>query len=379
MRILIVGGGIGGLTLAGFLKDSDIDYKIIEKKTDWNHEGYSIGLWNNARNILAKLGLAEEFDKYGVHVKSMKICDGNGKILRTYSLKKFYENYGMGHVSIRRLDLHNWLFSRVDASKVVMSSRVVSIKNLEDKKVEVVFSNGSTEVFDAVVGADGVHSEIRSMYFKTDTEKYVNWRTFWMWADNKYKTESAVVGYVTPGENCVVFDDGDRSLILLFTKTDHKIWDDTEHRIERLKKLYQDRIKFVPEVLNSMKPEDIMPTDLEEVNLKSFHRDRVVLIGDAAHGVEPFSGLGGSMALEDAYVLAGELLKLKDGSIETAFANYEEKRRPRVKKVIRLAHRMQAWALIESKIIRKLMNMIIPLMPESLFVKSYFSILKEEI
>ena len=59
MKILIVGAGIGGLALAAFLNDSNVEYEIVEKSSDWNHQGYSIGLWNNARHILSKLNLDE--------------------------------------------------------------------------------------------------------------------------------------------------------------------------------------------------------------------------------------------------------------------------------------------------------------------------------
>ena len=68
MKILIVGAGIGGLTLAAFLRDSNIEYDIVEKAPDWSHQGYSLSLWNNGRNILRKLDLAEKFDSCGTRI-----------------------------------------------------------------------------------------------------------------------------------------------------------------------------------------------------------------------------------------------------------------------------------------------------------------------
>src|SRR5215469_11200341 len=88
------------------------------------------------------------------------------------------------------------------------------------------------------------------------------------------------------------------------------MWDDPHERIERLKLLFKDEPAVVPECLSKAAAEDIFPTDLVEISLRLWHTRRVVLIGDAAHGFEPFGGLGGSMALEDAYILSSELTKM---------------------------------------------------------------------
>lgn len=82
MKILIVGAGIGGLTLAGFLKDSSIEYDLIEKAPSIKGQGYSLCIWNNGRRILQKLGLGEEFDKAGCPVHYYCVRDGKGKLLR---------------------------------------------------------------------------------------------------------------------------------------------------------------------------------------------------------------------------------------------------------------------------------------------------------
>ena len=106
MKVLIVGGGIAGLTLAAFLEGSDVECGIIDKAPDWSHQGYAIGLWNNARNILAKLGLDREFDTQGTRIQNYTIYDGSGRLLRAYSLKHFYATYGVGVSIIKRADLH---------------------------------------------------------------------------------------------------------------------------------------------------------------------------------------------------------------------------------------------------------------------------------
>ena len=96
------------------------------------------------------------------------------------------------------------------------------------------------------------------------------------------------------------------------THVNHSIWDREDGRVERLKELFKEESVIVPNVLNVQKSGEILPTDLSEIKMKRLYKGRVVLLGDAAHGFEPFAGIGSSMALEDSYVLAGELIKNKE-------------------------------------------------------------------
>ena len=74
MKVLIVGGGIAGLTLAAFLKDTEVSCTIIEKAPDWSHAGFLVSLWDSARDILKKIGLSDQFDAAGspAHMYSVR-------------------------------------------------------------------------------------------------------------------------------------------------------------------------------------------------------------------------------------------------------------------------------------------------------------------
>ncbi len=378
MRILIVGAGIAGLTLAAFLKDSNIDFQIIDKQHNWDSQGFSIGLWNNGRNILAKLGLADKFDKQGNHINFYRVCDGKGKLIRSYNLKNFYSEYGTAYTHIDRTSLHRWLRDLINPSKVRLGMTIDSILE-NDTGVEVVFSDGEKAAFDFVIGADGIHSKIRNLYFTENCERFDNWRVWYAWVDNKFKQNATVTEYVEPSEFVGIFDVGKKALAVLISPADHKAWDSVHNRITRLKKIFKDET-ILNDFLTNLKDKDLVPTDLSCVRLKKFTKGRVVLVGDAAHGFEPHAGIGASMAMEDGYVLAAVLMKISESySFKRAFERYERVRKERVKIARSLTNKMRAWAFIKSKWIRKGVNIIIPLIPESFFTNRYHKLLKEEI
>ena len=168
LKVLIVGAGLGGLALAGFLDQCDVEYSIIEKCPEWNHEGYALGLWNNGRHMLRKLGLADRLDKTEICFQTILICDGKGNRLRSYNLSHFYAEFGMAYSHIRRADLHQWLLERVGRS-VRMGTSLTSLQETEDG-VSVQLSDGTEERFDLLVGADGVHSTVRGCCFQKQLE-----------------------------------------------------------------------------------------------------------------------------------------------------------------------------------------------------------------
>ena len=379
LKILIVGAGLGGLALAGFLDNCEIEYSIIEKCPEWRHEGFALGLWNNGRHILRKLGLAHWVDENEIAFQSVVVCDGKGNKLRSYNLAHFYAEFGMAYSHIRRADLHQWLLGRA-ARSVRMGISLTSLHEYEDA-VRVQLSDGTEERFDLVVGADGVHSTVRSCCFQKALEWYTDWRAWYVWVDRSFARPRVVSQYVAPHECIAVFDEGDKALVVLIAKADHAIWDDAQLRVDRLKLLFKEEPALIPQCLSKAVAEEICPTDLIEISLKHWHTPRVVLLGDAAHGFEPFGGLGGSMALEDAYVLSAQLSKLSKGDrkeLSLALDRYETIRKRRVQDARKLTRRMQCWATIESPFWREVVNQLAPIVPESWITKGYFAFMRHE-
>ncbi|MEN9613998.1 MAG: FAD-dependent urate hydroxylase [Candidatus Parcubacteria bacterium] len=378
MKILIVGAGIGGLTLAAFLKESSIEYDIVEKANNWNTQGFSIGLWNNGRHILAKLGILDRLEKEGTHIKRYQVRNGKGDLIREYDFFKLYAKYGLSYTQINRAFLHSWLLELVGKENIQLGVQVNSLKDV-GHGVEVVLSNGQTHTYDLVVGADGIHSKIRGMIFGSELEKFDNWRVWYAWVDNQFKDEATVTEYVEPGEFIGIFDSCGKTLAVLIAPVEHTVWDDVKGRLGRLSETFKHEVRL-DGFLKGLKDEDVMPTDLSRVTLKKFVKGRVVLAGDAAHGFEPNAGLGASMAMEDGYVLAAELMKVSGTyTIKKAIDRYQDLRRKRVKVARSSTSRMRSWSFIGPRWLRKTVDFFLPFVPQPLFTSQYLKLMKEEI
>jgi 2-polyprenyl-6-methoxyphenol hydroxylase-like FAD-dependent oxidoreductase len=379
MKVLIVGGGIGGLTLGAFLEESDIEYEIVEKAKDWNHQGYVVAVWDNGRDILRKLGLAEQLDIHGMRIKTLSLKNGRGLPIKTYKLSNLYKKYGTACTNIKRSDLHNWLASKIDPTKLKMG---ISVEKLlqRDNKIHSTFTDGRVGEYDVVIGADGVHSIVRELLLAEHVEKYENWRIWCAWIDDKFSTPATITEYLEPSEFAMVFSSKEGSMVWFAAPVEHVVWDTPEGRVERLRYIFKDEPVLVPGVLESLHPEDITPTDLLMVKMKQWVNGNAVLLGDAAHSFGPHAGLGCSMAMEDAYVLAAELCKVSETfSVQKALQAYEKKRRVRIHLAEKLSYRIRFATRVKSRIARAIINFFVPHVPDHVAIGEYDKLLRQEI
>lgn len=378
MRVLIVGGGIAGLSLAAFLKEKNIDCEIAEKAANYDNLGYAINIWNNGRAMLEKLGLEHKFDHAGIAEPDYFLATGKGKIMKLFHMHDFHKKYWPAFTSIHRSDLHYMLMDKIKDVPFRMSHSVNNVIDLEDS-VEVEFNNGDKVEYDLVVGADGNKSQVREVVFGKGYLHFVNWRAYFAWIDNKFPIPKGVFEMSETGQLCIFFNQREgKNLAVLATPADHKVWDEAGDRMERLKKHFKGCKFLLPEILESVQASDLMPTDIGFVKMDKWVKGRVVLIGDAAHAMEPFAGQGGSMAMEDAYVLAEEIAK-EGVSIEQALLNYQKRRQPRIKEA--REHSRPTWhrSKIVSSVYYFLRNNFAPLVPVHHFTEGYEKILKEKI
>ncbi len=327
MKVLIVGGGIGGLVLASCLKKKGIDCAVIEKAKRWKTIGYVLGLYPNGVKILDHIGLGKRLEKEAAILEGYTIKDGEGKVLWEINFDSWRKKYGP-LVLLERDKLHRMLRDITKGVKVRMDTTIVSIK--QDGKNIVEFSDGKKENFDLVVGADGVNSRVRD-YVQPGSRKASSGFSFWvMWVPKIFKFPENIVYCFGNRKLFSVFPVKSKKYIAVaFAMPTRRIRGNHENKADFLKKNFKDIGGVVPDVLDNL-PEnnEIFYHEIEDLKIKNWRKGRAVLLGDAIHPISPILGMGASMAIEDAYVLADELSKTV--SIDDAIDKYVQRRKARI-------------------------------------------------
>jgi 2-polyprenyl-6-methoxyphenol hydroxylase-like FAD-dependent oxidoreductase len=331
MRVLIVGSGIAGQTLACSLAKRGIECRIVELKSDFQILGSGMYVQNNALRALLDIGVTEEIVARGWHAPdhTSLIADRGGAVLATSTIPPIPGYNLPGTNPIARPVLHEILHAAVEQAQIPlkMGTTVTELRN-SDRSCDVVFSDGSEETFDLVVGADGIRSKVRDLVFGEVTPEYSgfsNWRAT--------LPRSASV-------ERVIWQIGDGKSFGIIPISDHEVYiagvskEPGNPRFEKSGFVGMMRERFAEfggpahELMNAITtPDQIIYTPIEEVTMpRPWSKGRVVVLGDAAHASTPFWAQGASMAIEDTVLLA-QLLERKP--IEEALVEWEDRRVPR--------------------------------------------------
>jgi len=329
-RILIVGGGIAGLTLATALHQLGFRPEVVERSPNWESIaiGAGIGVQPNGMRIMNALDMGPAIEERGWIIRRWRFCDQQGGLLSETDLERLWGGVG-SWVSIARTDLHDVLVAGAAAVPQRLGLSVTSLTQ-HGSGVVAGFSDGSSAEYDLVVGADGIGSTVRRLTVSAARPSdlgAMNWRGI---APVRPRGLTALQFHL--GEECffglVPASEG-RTYGFGYVMQP-RLYDPVEGRLARLRRRFAEFGPLVQEYLGALEgDEHVHCSAMEWVDVDRWYAGRVVLIGDAAHASSPLMGQGGCMAMEDAYVLA-ELLRSAP-TIEQALAAYVERRRPRVK------------------------------------------------
>jgi len=331
LNFSILGAGIGGLTLALALKRRGIDAAVYERASSISEIGAGLLLSPNAVSILYAIGLKEELPAISVETPEWRVLDSKGAIL-----SKIRPQMGqIPGISLRRSDLQQLLVHRLEPNRIHLGCDAIQISKESGGRPFIGFANGKHVSSDLVAAADGIHSQIRNSFFQETAKRpshYVGWR--------------AMVDFVPRGwENGMVTETWGRGMRfgLASTGSNRSYWyasanrgldqaTTLEERKPLLLQLFKDWHHPVMDVLSATPEEEILETSIAERPIpKHWHKDGVVLLGDAAHAMTPNLGQGAAMAIEDAWELSECLTS--SPNIPTGFNLYEQRRRHRVQLV----------------------------------------------
>lgn len=325
--ILIVGGGIAGLALAARLTRLGLPCELVERDPAWSTVGGGITLYPNGLRALRAVGVAAEVEARGARLERLRVLDRTGRLL---SERPGDAWAGVGAtVMIDRQALQAVLRDAAAAVPTRLGVAIASISTAEqDGNAAVVFSDGTRGRYDLVVGADGIRSSVRRLCFEPVRPRPVG-QTYWRTSRRVELVDCATM-MVDADRYVAVMPLGGGMTYLAWQVHAAVPFDDPpEGRIARLRARFADFGEPAASALASLGDEaELHFGPAEELDIAAWHRGPVVLIGDAAHACSPTLAQGGSLAVEDAVVLAEELARGVDR--ETALAAFVARRKPRV-------------------------------------------------
>jgi len=333
---LVIGGGIGGLSLARELALRNLPVTVLEKAPRLEPIGAGIIMNPNAMGVLERNGLAADLRSNAWPYLRRDTCDPRGALLAVRDYRPLYDSGKLAAGAlVHRGHLHDVIHRALPSVTVRFGAAATKVEVLPDG-VRVQTENGASFEADLLVGADGIRSQVRRQLFGDIQPRYMGYRSHRLVVDH----HPEVVHFTE------FLGRGQRIGLVPISATRLYVWttfNSPQDRPPALKDADHFRALFrqftdprVREIFSRLRSVDgIICTDVEEIRLERYVQGRAALLGDAVHAMTPNIGQGAGMAMEDAAVLAEELASGSD--MEISLKNYERRRRPRVEMVMRVS------------------------------------------
>ena len=346
-RIAIIGAGIGGAAAALALAQRGFESRIFEQAEELNEVGAGLTVGPNANFALNALGLEDELDAIAKPTSNVATLDyktGAKLAFVERGRENFLENFGAVGRHMHRADLHGLLLRKLTALGVELNlnARVTSVSS-DSTVCEIEFGSGNLEPFDLVIASDGLKSVVRQRLFDDAAAEftgYIAWRGL---VDRRrvqhVRLDTEFATYPALGRLFARYPLRDKSLInyVAVARRDEagdESWKSSASITEVLDE-FSDFHPDVVDIIEATPGGSCMRWALHTRRpIKQWVKGGVALLGDAAHPMTPFLGMGAAMAIEDAVVLA-RCLERCDGEIEPSLRRYQTARLPRANRIHR--------------------------------------------
>jgi len=347
-KVLIIGGGIGGLSAAISLAKAGIEVEVAEIEREWKPYHIGIVVQANFIRAMAALGIADQAVAAGFPYNGLQFQDLHGHVLQRLRGPKLAGPQYPSNLGMTRPALHDVLFTAATqaGARLRLGTTFRRIAPLAEA-VEIEFNDGSIGQYDLVVGADGVHSQVRAHLFGAQYQPRFSGQGTWRY--NVARPKSVDYSFFCMGEGLPF---GKCGFIPLSEHTGY-VWlvqsepGNPRHPAEKLAEIFRERLKACTATMGQMREQirdasQVVYRPLEALLLpRPWYRGRVLLIGDAAHATTPHLGQGSAQAVEDAVVL-GELLA-RTAPIASLLEEFMERRYERCRFIVESSLQLGEW------------------------------------
>lgn len=368
-KVIIIGGGIGGLCTALALRQLGIDVGVYEQTGAFERVGAGLSIWANAIRALRKLGIADQVIEAGYSVQRMDVGTASGKKVQVRRPGELERRLGETSVAIHRAELHRVLVSVLPAETLRRGTKCVGFEQDTDK-VMIRLNNGHTDQADLLIGADGLHSTIRQ---QLSPETHLNYagRTSW-------RGVAEIKDEVALSSTSQILGCGDRFGItpihapsVYWFAVVNMPAGQVRPATERKKFLMQHFQRWphpVEHLIDVTDARTIVETPIYDIEpLARWSEGRVTLLGDAAHAATPDMGQGACMAIEDAVVLARCLSQEEE--LTAALNRYEAERKPRTTWIIKRSRAIGRFAHWENPLLCTIRELMLSMFAPRIFTQ----------
>jgi len=343
-NILISGGSIAGLSLAYWLRRHGFNPTVIERAPAPRDGGHATDLRGVARDVAERMGILAAVRQASIGTRGMAYVNSASKRLVSMGADLLGDSGGaVAEIEILRGDLVRILYAATRDDLEYRFDDSITAISLGDEGVKISFEQSEPQTFDLVVGADGLHSTVRALAFGPESSyvrhlgAYVSIFT----TPTHLNLDGWELLYNVPGKTAGLYptrNNTEAKAVLFFASPPlHYDRRDTAQQQKLLAEAFVGVGWEVPRLLEAMwRAPDFYFDSVSQVQMDRWSTGRVALVGDAGYCVSPMAGLGTSLALVGAYVLAGELATA-DGDYTNAFARYEQAMREYVRQGQQLA------------------------------------------
>lgn len=336
-QVLISGASFAGLTLAYWLNKFGYRVTVVEIGKRLRKSGSPIDVRGEALNVAAAMGILEKI-KAKEFVHDTEIVNASNETLVNFSVNGFAEY--LGDIEINRGDLLDILYDVVPENEVeILFGNSIDTLTQSESGVEVTFENGGKRNVDFVFGADGTHSAVRKLVFGAEENFSKFFDVYFAFAKADHiqtgRAENTGVIYREIGKQAVLYQFGNVVNAVLMFLSPKLEWDYRNQREHKqiLKDNFGNNTNWkIPQILDAMLHSDNLFFDeVSQIHMPYWTKGRVALVGDAAHAPSFFTGMGTTLAMQGATLLARELHANDD--YNAAFLKYNQTYKPFVESI----------------------------------------------
>ncbi|MBR7795754.1 NAD(P)-binding protein [Agaribacter marinus] len=363
-KVIILGGGIAGLSTAIALQRLGMNVQVFEKALKLEPVGAGIILAPNVIRIFEEWGITQKLKKHGQFINRFVISSDKGKTLSKLNESLFPEQT----IAIHRADLHHILLEELKSVPVYFGKKAVECRQ-HRHGVTVLMNDGEEVKGDMLIAADGIHSVIRKQLLPNISLRYAGY-TCWRGVtqiDNHMNLNAELhelwgpngrFGYLPISKTKAYW------YMLINTRpNDHLI---SNYFLSDLIKRLENYPQHVTDFVKLIENNHVLKHDIYDIpTIDQYVFDNIALIGDAAHAMTPNLGQGACQGIEDAYILGMSLFNHPDSGLQA----YQKERVDRANKISKISRRVGIMAQFEHPFLCRIRNLMMKTTPQAFYRK----------